>query len=339
MSLDTTALGDGEHAVRLLLEDASGNLSEAWGRTIRINNPGGAIPDTACADGRDDDADGRVDFPEDPQCASTADGSEGESHAGPEDARQGLVPPPSAVAPPAGPGAGAPGALGSLNGRGATSDARLTVRFAGSGRRRLTSRYGRTVPMRGRLFDPAGRGIAGASVEVRTRSRSTGAPMRTAGLAVTDDRGEFRYTAGVGVSRLVRFAYRARLGDPRPARTAELHVDVRPTVRLSLDRRELRSGRVLRYSGRVLGAPALRKVVEIQVRQGSRWRTIAMRSLWKGRFHWRYRFVRTTVAARYAFRVRVRAERGWPFLTGSSPVRRVLVRPRARRAGQAKRPH
>ena len=51
VALDTTGLADGAHAVALVVEDAAGNEATVWSRSILVNNPGGAVVDTACTDG------------------------------------------------------------------------------------------------------------------------------------------------------------------------------------------------------------------------------------------------------------------------------------------------
>jgi hypothetical protein len=75
-TLDTATIADGAHTVRLVLEDASGNESEVWRRTVLVNNPGGAVPDTACTDGLDNDGDGRLDLGDDAGCTGTGDNAE-----------------------------------------------------------------------------------------------------------------------------------------------------------------------------------------------------------------------------------------------------------------------
>jgi hypothetical protein len=63
LTLDTARLDDGEHDLRVLLEDAAGNATTVYAATITVDN----VP--SCRDSEDNDADGRVDA-EDPACHS-----------------------------------------------------------------------------------------------------------------------------------------------------------------------------------------------------------------------------------------------------------------------------
>ena len=77
----------------------------------------------------------------------------------------------------------------------------------------------------------------------------------------------------------------------------------------------------------VAGAPRkVRKVIELQVKKGSRWMTFRSTRLRNGRFSERYRFTRTHGRVTYVFRARVRQEVGFPFLTSHSPAVEVTVR-------------
>ena len=86
-AIDTTALGDGAHVIQLRLQDAAGNEAGVWKATLRVNNPGGELPETACADGLDNDDDGTVDAGHDAGCSGPTDADE--------------TAPPASTAPPA----------------------------------------------------------------------------------------------------------------------------------------------------------------------------------------------------------------------------------------------
>ncbi len=77
-SFDSTTVPDGSHDVAVRVEDAAGNERTVWSKSVRVNNPGGSVPDTACTDGLDNDGDGRVDRGDDPGCTSEADAAETE---------------------------------------------------------------------------------------------------------------------------------------------------------------------------------------------------------------------------------------------------------------------
>jgi hypothetical protein len=88
----------------------------------------------------------------------------------------------------------------------------------------------------------------------------------------------------------------------------------------------LRNGQSVRFYGTIRGNKQ-RKVLEVQVRKPGGWDTIAsVRSDSTGRWSWRYRFRRTYEPTRYKFRARVRTEAGFPYATGHSRTRWVLVR-------------
>jgi hypothetical protein len=66
--------------------------------------------------------------------------------------------------------------------------------------------------------------------------------------------------------------------------------------------------------------------VVLQARVGSRWQAFkSARTAAEGRFRARYRFRETSGRRLYLFRAIVRAQAGYPYLGGSSPVRRIVV--------------
>jgi len=236
---------------------------------------------------------------------------------------------PSVPGAPGGPAAPVTPALptpGTTNGTNADRGARLVVAFQ-SGPRTLRVRYGPRVVVSGELRAPSGRPVAGARVEVLGRVKVPGARMTAIGHVTTDAQGGFRYVAPAGPSRTLRFAYRAQLEDTGFASQEDVELEVVAAPSLSVSRSLLRNGQAVRFTGRVPGAPAgSSKVVELQVRKGSGWMTFRSTRLRAGRFAASYRFTRTRGTVRYAFRVRVRAEDGFPFLTGHSPTALVTVR-------------
>jgi hypothetical protein len=233
---------------------------------------------------------------------------------------------------PAGPtgatgAAGAAGAVLTLNGRDASAGASVRATFAASGRGTLTSRYGRTVLVTGRLVAPSGRPIVGARVSVLQQDKLAGAKMTPAGEVVTGADGRFVYTTKAVRSRTIRFGYRAHLEDADFTSTTDIGLAVIAKLTLTTDRRALRNGQAVVFRGSVAGAPAkVRKVIELQVKKGSRWMTFRSTRLRHGRFSERYRFTRTHGRITYVFRARVRQEVGFPFLTSHSPAVKVTVR-------------
>jgi hypothetical protein len=100
-------------------------------------------------------------------------------------------------------------------------------------------------------------------------------------------------------------------------------------VTLRTDRRAVRNGRSVTFTGSVAGAPvAARRLVALQVRiRGRRWSTFATTRLTHGTFARRYRFTRTTSRHVYRFRVLIAAAPDWPFAAGASRSLQVMVRP------------
>lgn len=182
----------------------------------------------------------------------------------------------------------------------AAAAARLTAAFAATGRSVVTVRWGERRKVTGTLTRGDGRPLGGERVAVTSTLRATGAVSVGLGHVVTDGAGRFSFLPPAGASRSLRFTR----GDS--AATVTVHVVPRITVRLT------RPGRI---AGRVLGAPpGLAKRVQLQALRGRVWRTFASTRLKPvgGRFGLRPRTLPRRV------RVRVAAEPGWPFVTGTS---------------------
>lgn len=170
--------------------------------------------------------------------------------------------------------------------------------------------------------------LAGAPVVVEARPRS-GGPFAVLRTMRTDPLGNFRATIPAGPSRTVRFRF-AGSETVRPV-AGRLVARVRAAARLRVDRRRVRNGQSVRFSGRLLGRPipAAGKLVALQARVGRRWRTFATpRANARGVFRHRYRFTSTTGVRRYAFRALVTREAAYPYERGASRTVRVLVRGR-----------
>ena len=237
--------------------------------------------------------------------------------------------PSQGVPGPAGPAgaAGAPGAVLTLNGTNAAAGASLRATFSSTRSRTMRSAYGKKVLIIGQLVAPSGKPIAGGRVSVMQQDKTSGAKLLPAGETVTDAFGKFVYTTTAVRSRTIRFAYRAHLEDTQFSATIDVGLAVVAKLSLKASRRSLRNGQAVVFRGSVASAPAnARKVVELQVKKGSRWMTFRSTRLRNGRFSERYRFTRTRGRITYVFRARVRAEVGFPFLTSHSPTVKVTVR-------------
>ena len=237
---------------------------------------------------------------------------------------------------PAAPGAGAAGAGGpagaattvlTLNGVNASAGAALRASFSATHSRTIRSAYGKKVLITGRLVAPSGAPIAGARVSVMRQDKIPGASLVPVGEVVTNGSGTFAYVTTAVRSRSFRFGYRAHLEDAAFAATTDVGLAVIAKLTLATNRKALRNGQSVVFRGSVAGAPPkVRKVVELQVKKGSRWMTFRSTRLRNGRFSERYRFTRTRGRITYVFRARVREEVGFPFLTSHSPAVKVTVR-------------
>jgi hypothetical protein len=134
--------------------------------------------------------------------------------------------------------------------------------------------------------------------------------------------------APAGPSRLIRFGYRAHLGDTAFSHTTDIHLRVVARLSFGLSAARLHNGQILRYGGRLAGPMSARKFVEIRVKKGSRWELVGVaRTDSRGMFMWRYRFRRTFRPTTYAFRAAVRRQDGLPYEPSRTSVRRVRVVP------------
>ena len=188
-------------------------------------------------------------------------------------------------------------------------------------------RFGASTVLRGRLTDARRRARGQAPVEVLEKVDRPGAGWRRLATITSSSAGRFSFKARSGPSRTLRFRY---LGTATTLpRNADVDVQVRAAVTINTDRRELRNGESLQFSGRLRGEPIPEKgkLLTLQARTSRGWRTFANpRAGRNGRWSHRYRFTTTTVTTRFAFRVLVPRESAYPYAAGTSPAVRVLVR-------------
>ena len=93
--------------------------------------------------------------------------------------------------------------------------------------------------------------------------------------------------------------------------------------------KHVRFGGRVRFRGRLIGHPIPRvgKLIDLQAYDGGRWRTFqTVRANRKGRYHARYRFIRTRSARTFRFRARARREARYPYALGVSKTVKVRVR-------------
>lgn len=210
---------------------------------------------------------------------------------------------------------------------GAVEGKSLLARFTGS-KTKLTSSYGKTVKVSGRLVSAVGGPVPSATLEVQTAKRIAGAGFHPTTVVTTDAAGRFTLAVKARSSRIIRFGYRVYREDLAPVQQQDVDLRVRAPIALKVNRRSTRNGRSVRFSGRIAGvATSSRKAVEMQARVGKHWVSFGTARLRGGRFSQGYRFRRTYRPTNYTFRAVVRSDGRWPFETTASRHVRVAVRP------------
>jgi hypothetical protein len=196
----------------------------------------------------------------------------------------------------------------------------------------LTVRFGAPALLSGRLTRGDGAGVGGRELRVVSRpSRGALTPLAVETVR-TSEGGGFELSLPPGPSRRITVSF---LGDGGldSATRRPLELRVRSGISLRAIPRSLRTGEVVRLSGRVRskGAPIPRrgKLVAIQYLEEAtnRWRPVLVtRSDHHGRFRARYRFRYVTGRAAIRLRAVALAEERWPYVPGSSPPVTVRVR-------------
>ena len=180
-------------------------------------------------------------------------------------------------------------------------------------------KFGKRVPISGKLVGPSGVPIANAILEVQTRTAIPGASVAEAGKVVTGSDGRFTYVAPAGPSRVVRIAYRSHSDDASFADTSDVTLLVQAGVTIKATPTKVRNRHATVFIGRLLGKPVSKRgvVVDLQVFFRNKWRTFgAPRTNRAGRYRFKYRFM--AGAATWKFRARVRQESSYPFIGGYS---------------------
>lgn len=191
---------------------------------------------------------------------------------------------------------------------------------------RVVAAAGAKVGIEGTLTTGDGQPVANTDVEAHAGELRGSSSFTPVGTVRTDAEGRFKYQARVSRSTVLRFRY------PGSAHVrgslAEVQVGVRASSTISTSERSVLNGQsiVLRGRVRTLPLPSTGKLVEVQAYFRDRWRTFStVRSDRQGRWLLPYQFGGTVGTVRYRFRVRLPAEGGYPFETGSSPAKSVTV--------------
>jgi hypothetical protein len=185
----------------------------------------------------------------------------------------------------------------------------------------LTVSYGARPTITGVLLGVDSRPLVGAPVVLSLENDSA---FAVRGQATTDAQGHFTLQLPVTHSGEVRVSYGA-------AALKAFRLDVRAGVTLRASPHSLHNGQRVTFSGRVRSGPipGAGALVQIQGLNGRRWQEIgtARASAGSGRYRLRFPFANVRRFTRFEFRAKVLREPDYPYATGFSAVRSVLVRP------------
>jgi len=211
------------------------------------------------------------------------------------------------------------------------SGVKLSAHLAPGGASRMTIGYGQRSKVAGRLVDASGRPLANQELTVIEHFPDGALINRRVRSVETDSDGLWGERLPPGPSRRITATFdgtQRYLADD--ARAGRLRVRTKTTFHLSRShvpegRRVVFRGRVAHLAARI---PAGGKLIELQVRDGSRWETVRQTFYTRadGRYKMRYRFARFyTSDVSYRFRVKVLRERGWPYKAPVKSRSRKLV--------------
>lgn len=301
LAIPTADLAAGVHTVRVVVEDAAGNQTTAYGPVSkRVSNAVGPGGDAVGPDPSE------VPPPTTLQDTATAAAD--------------LLAARTAAANDPGP----------LNGAPASGSVRLGVRWEGTASTLRKVRYGQRPVLRGQLTTTDGRPVRDAAIRVGVVQDHRSAQRVEHQALRTDAAGGFRWRMPKGSgSRRITLAYYEHVAGTEPAASVTVRLQVAAAVRLTLDRRTARQGQTVRLRGSLVGRPLPKvgSVIELQARNpGRKWITFrTVRANRAGRFAAGYRF-RMPGPAVFEMRARVRKSGDYPYTTGVSPHRRIVVR-------------
>ncbi len=185
---------------------------------------------------------------------------------------------------------------------------------------------GAKLRLTGSLRNADGQPIGAATLEVSSDSPGDAVGIVPVGIARTDSKGRFTYIVRGTRNKVVRFRYPGSRRIHGATRDFALHVRASSTIRARP--RGLTNGETVTLSGQVLTLPLplSGKLIEVQAFFRNRWRTFSTtRAQPLGGWTFDYQFGGTRGRVPYRLRVRLPAEGGYPFDTGSSPTARVVV--------------
>jgi len=354
VSLDSTALADGEHSIRLTVDDASGNTTTAFNGMLTTHNAPDAAsqptltPSTGLTVGSQLSASagswsapagtGPITYGFQWQDCNTS-GGECESIGAAQSSSytttaadaghtvrvvitasdsDGLSSAASAVsrliAPP---GSSSLAALAGSHGQANGSGASETASLHIDQRAMMTRSYrSSSLTLSGSLTGPQGQPIGSAALDLLESSAGT---TRVIGHTISTQAGTFTAHVPGGPSRTVLLGYRAYSADAAYAASAAVRESVLAGVRLSIKPLHASSTGPIRLSGRVLGTlPRTGVIVELLVRYRGAWEPFRTpRTDAHGRFSVRYQF--QGAVGRFPFRAEVpQGQAGYPYADGRS---------------------
>jgi hypothetical protein len=201
----------------------------------------------------------------------------------------------------------------------------LSARFARNRKPMIRLAAGKRALVRGRLTSATGAPVAGALICAKTRVKHRGNRFKFAQSAVTDSSGRFAMRLQRGPSREILIGY--RVGALEIDR--RLRLVARPHPRLHVRPHRLLNGRRITMRGRIPGPFSRHRIVVLQGQNPGerRWITFEKaRTDASGKFRAGYTFLRVTSGiARFKIRALVPAQNGYPFASGRSSARTVVV--------------
>jgi hypothetical protein len=331
--LDTTSLSNGVHHIVVSVNDAAGNATTVLDRNVEVANgsPASSMEGASSTGGTSSSTGGASSTGGDSSTAGTSSSTGGASSA--------TGAPPSGQSGSATGGSALPGGsqvVGAVNGTPPTGEPVLEARWVSKGGTtarsgtELSSPWGRTRTITGRLRSTNGAPIVGALLEVSATPATQGARARAIGSPRTRADGAFSLTVPAhACSEQIVVAYRVHRGDVLPVATQTLTLVVPASLSLSVTPRSSHVGGTIHFSGLLRGGPlpAGGKQLVLQASSpGTGWRTFKVLSTnRRGRYRSSYRF-RLPGPVTYRFRAVSRREADYPFASGSSDV--VLVHER-----------
>ena len=175
---------------------------------------------------------------------------------------------------------------------------------------------------------PGANPLADVDVEVWERVKLPGAEWRRVSVVRTDRTGRFRFKALRGPSRTLRFSYpgTAKIR----SRSTQVDLGVRAMTSFRVSRTRVVNGEEVRFHGWLKGRQTgdTGKLLYVQVYTRGKWSTFATprANSETGRWSLPYRFSATRGLVRYRFRVLIPREASFPYETGRSRSRTVVVR-------------